>query len=130
MITIPKKVEYSILFISFLAKNNGETVSLAEVAKKLNLPYRFLGQLASALKTAEIITSKEGKSGGYSLSNGWKDRTLYDLLDALGENKHMVKCLSPNEKCAREAKCEIRKIWDKIETSFVKELRNIKLAEI
>ena len=130
MITIPKKVEYSIVLISFLAKNNGETVSLAEVAKKLNLPYRFLGQLASALKAAEIIVSKEGKSGGYSLSPGWKNRTLYDLLDALGENKHMVKCLSPDEKCARAAKCEIRQIWDKIETSFVKELRNIKLAEI
>ena len=130
MITIPKKVEYSILFISFLAKNNGKIVSLAEVATKLNLPYRFLGQLASALKTAEIIMSKEGKSGGYSLSPDWENRTLYDLLDALGENKHMVKCLSPNERCDREAKCEIRKIWDKIETSFIKELKNIKLAEI
>jgi len=130
MITIPKKVEYSIIFIGYLAKKDVKTVSLADVSKKLRLPYRFLGQLALALKSAGIIESKEGKSGGYFLSEGWDKKTLYDLLEALGENKHMVKCLGKGEECAREANCEIRNIWNKIENSFVKELKLIKLSEI
>jgi Rrf2 family protein len=130
MITIPKKVEYSIIFIAYLSKNGGKTVSLTDTAMRLNLPYRFLGQLAMALKKAKIVESKEGKSGGYFLIKGWEKKTLYDLLESLGENKHMVKCLGKGEDCARRANCEIRNVWGKIEKSFVAELKNIKLAEI
>lgn len=130
MIAISKKVEYSIILIGHLAKNNGETISLMDVSKKLILPYRFLGQLALALKDAGIVDSKEGKSGGYSLSQGWSKKSLYDLLEALDENKHMVKCLNHGEICARESKCTMRKLWNKLETGLEKELKLIKLTEI
>lgn len=129
MITIPKKVEYSIILIAFLAKNRDELVSLAYVAKKLKLPYRFLGQLASKLKEVGIVQSREGKSGGYELVDGWRDRTLYDLMEALGENKRMVKCLG-DEECSRVANCQLKKIWNRVEDSFVRELKMIKLEEI
>jgi len=130
MITISKKVEYSILLVSYLAKYKGETVSLADVAKRILLPYRFLGQLASALKKGGIIESREGKMGGYSMSPGWESKSLYDLLDALGENKHMVKCLAGKVVCKRAADCQIKGVWDKIEKSFVKELKLIKLSDL
>lgn len=130
MITISKKVEYSILLVSFLAKNKGETVSLADVAKKISLPYRFLGQLAGALRKGGIIESREGKMGGYSLSNGWEEKSLYDLLESLGENKHMVKCLAGKVACERAADCQIKGVWDKIEKSFTKELKLIKLSDL
>lgn len=130
MITVPKKVEYSIVFIAYLVRNKGKTVSLSDASKKLHLPYRFLGQLAMALKAARIVDSKEGKTGGYNLVDGWSKKNLYDLLESLGENKHIVKCLDPNEKCVRAAKCEMKNIWDKVETNFVKQLKTIKLAQI
>jgi Rrf2 family protein len=130
MITISKKVEYSIILISYLAKREGETVSLADVSQKLGLPYRFLGQLAGALKSGGLVDSREGKSGGYSLNEGWRGKTLYDLLEALGENKHMVKCLAGDRVCEREADCGLKKVWNKMEDSFTKELKLIKLADL
>ena len=130
MITISKKVEYSIILVTYLAKHRGETTSLADVAGKLLLPYRFLGQLAGALKNGGIIDSREGKSGGYSLSRGWEKKSIYDLLEALGENKHMVKCLAGKVKCAREADCQLKGVWDKLERSFTKELKMIKLSDL
>jgi Rrf2 family protein len=130
MITISKKVEYSFIFVSYLAKHEEETVSLADAARKLRLPYRFLGQLAGALKSGGLVDSREGKSGGYSLNRGWREKSLYDLLDALGENKHMVKCLAGNAACARAEDCELREVWSKIENSFEKELKLIKLSDL
>lgn len=130
MITISKKVEYSIILISYLAKHKGEVVSLADVSQKLLLPYRFLGQLAGSLRNGGLIESREGKSGGYSLKKGWEGKSLYDLLEALGENKHMVKCLAGNVVCAREADCQLRGVWDKMEKSFTKELKLIKLSDL
>jgi DNA-binding IscR family transcriptional regulator len=68
--------------------------------------------------------------GGYSLNKGWEKKSLYDLLEVLGENKHMVKCLAGDVVCAREAGCRLRGVWGKIEKSFSKELKLIKLADL
>ena len=129
MITIPKKVEYSIILIAYLAKNRENKVSLTKVAQKLSLPYRFLGQLAVKLKDAGIVTSREGKSGGYELVSGWDQKSVYDLMRALGENKRMVQCLGDVE-CSRVADCQLKKIWNRVEDSYIKELKLIKLADI
>ena len=130
MITIPKKVEYSVVLLSYLAKNPEITVSLSEAAEKLALPYRFLGQLAMALKKGGIIDSKEGKSGGYSLATGWKEKSLYDVMEALGENKHLVECWSNESGCARLGKCQFTKVWKKVEDGMVKEMQSISLLSM
>lgn len=129
MITISKKVEYSIVLISFLSKNKDKNVSLTEAAKKLFLPYRFLGQVAMDLRSGGIIESQEGKNGGYRLSKNWNKKTLYDLLEALGENKAMVTCLG-DKGCNRIESCGLKKIWEKMEKSWNLELKKVKLEEI
>ncbi|HAP37576.1 hypothetical protein A2574_00160 [Candidatus Shapirobacteria bacterium RIFOXYD1_FULL_38_32] len=129
MISISKKVEYSISLITYLSKFEGKIISLKDASRELGLPYRFLAQLASSLKQGGLLESKEGKTGGYNLEKGWKSRNIYDLVKALGENDHMVKCLA-GEKCVREAKCSAKLIWQKLETVFVDELKNIKLSEL
>jgi len=130
MITISKKVEYSIDLLSFLIKSGNKTVSLMEVSKKTGLPYRFLGQVAIDLRRGGIIEGREGKMGGYVLIEGWKDKTLFDLLTALGENKGMVKCLASGGQCSRQESCKMRNIWQKLELNFLDDLKKIKLNEI
>lgn len=130
MITISKRVEYAIELMSFLIKTGDEVVSLMEVSKKTDLPYRFLGQVAIDLRKGGIIEGREGKMGGYILKSGWKDKTLYDLLDVLGENKGMVKCLEHEGVCSREDGCKMKNIWQKLEEDFKNDLKKIKLSEI
>jgi len=129
MITIPKKVEYSIVFISYLVKNQEKTVSLKDAAQNLVLPYSFLSKLATLLTNGGLIISQEGKSGGYKLAPNWQQKSIYDLLVILGENKAMVNCLG-SKSCARSGKCSIQNIWQQIETSWQQELKKIKLSQI
>lgn len=129
MITVSKKVEYSIVFLSFLSRNKDKNISLTEAAKKLRLPYRFLGQLASLLKANGLIESREGKSGGYRLNSGWDKRSLFDLLEALDENKPIVNCLG-GRGCIRVDNCSLKKIWEKVEKSWYLELKKVKLSDI
>lgn len=126
MITIPKKVEYSLVFINFLHNLGDKSVSLSKAANNLVLPYRFLGQIAVDLKQAGILTSKEGKNGGYCLAKPWKDKTVYDLIDALGEKKEVVRC----EGCGRSSNCRIKRVMNEIEDSFLNELKKIKLSNL
>lgn len=130
MITVPKKVEYSVAFLVYLVGARGKIRSLTEVSRDLQLPYRFLGQIAMDLKGAGIVDSREGKTGGYSLNLDWEKKSLYDLLEALGENKRLVKCLQPDVDCPREAECQMKRLWGRVENSFVNELKKVKLKDI
>ena len=129
MMAISKKVEYSIVFISYLSHNKGKNITITQVAKNLKLPYSFLGQIAINLKNGGIIESKEGKSGGYQLSRGWEKKSIYDLLEAMGENKAIVTCLG-DKNCIRIKDCRMKKIWEKIEKGWFLELKKIKLGEV
>ncbi len=126
---VSKKVEYSIVFISYLSHNKGKNITISQAAKILKLPYSFLGQVAVNLKSGGIIEASEGKSGGYRLIKSWKKKTLFDLFEALGENKAIVTCLG-DKGCLRVKNCKMKKIWEKIEKSWFLELKKIKLGEI
>lgn len=130
MITIPKKMEYSVELVSYLSRKKDKTISLSEIAKNSGLPYRFLGQLTTLLKRGEILESKEGKSGGYTLAVGWRDKTLLDLVKILKINRGLVRCLGENGTCVRADKCKMRRMWSKLENQFLKNLDKIKLDEI
>lgn len=129
MITIPKKVEYSAILISYLAHEGTRTVPLKEISQKMLLPYRFMGQLANQLKQAGILESKEGMGGGYRLREDWQKKNVYDLIEALKENKHLVKCLG-GVACKRLDKCRMQKLWMRLENDFVDQLKAISLSEV
>lgn len=130
MISVSKKVEYGVEIIAYLAKNAGKTMSLSEAARDLQLPYRFLGQVAARLRRGEIIKGREGKNGGYVLTENWKKKNIYDLLEAFGENKGLVGCLGEDGDCVRAGGCYLRGVWRKVETGIYNELKKIKLDEI
>lgn len=131
MVTISKKTEYALMLVMFLAKNDkNEKVSLLAVSSELGLPYRFLSQMASVMKNGGLLVSKEGRSGGYRLANGWQKFSLYDLIVLLGEDRNMVECLCGNGKCKMSTECKLKTVWKKLETGFVAELRQIKLVDL
>ena len=130
MVTVSKRIEYGLAFVLFLSKDRGVLLSLKEAAEILGLPYRFLGKIATDLREAGIIESKEGKNGGYKLGEGWGERSVYDFLEALGENKRMVACLSGESDCGREKGCKIKGLWLGVERALTDELKRVKLSEI
>jgi Rrf2 family nitric oxide-sensitive transcriptional repressor len=129
MIKVSKKVEYGLFLVKYLSESRDESISLREVALKTKLPYRYLAKIAVNLKTGGIMESREGKSGGYSLAKDWQSRSLFDLIESLGEDKLMVECLSGNCGMAKRG-CRLQSIWQKMEDGWVEELKKIKLLEI
>lgn len=128
MIAVSKKIEYSLEFISYLSKFEAKLIPLSQVSRDLKIPYRFLGQLAILLGAGGIVTAREGKNGGYRLTEKWKQKTLYEVMEVLEENKRLVKCLGGD--CSRMGVCKMAKVWKRVEQSFVSELKKIKLEDL
>lgn len=90
MINVSAKTEYACLaiFDLALAYASGEPQQLRRIAEAHDIPSNFLAQILSQLKTAGVVTSTRGASGGYRLAIPPEEITMWDIVCVMeGEAK-------------------------------------------
>ena len=95
-----------------LTENYGKgPISISEIARKQNIPLKYLEQLIIPLKKAELITSVRGKKGGHMLSRDPEEISLWEVLEVLESKMSFVDCLVDEQACDNTANCPIRPVW-------------------
>jgi Rrf2 family cysteine metabolism transcriptional repressor len=108
MVHISKRSEYGIQFLTLLAKRNSDLpVSIATASEELQLPYRFLSQIASDLKKSGVLKSKEGIKGGYTLVAEPDQLTVKQIVELLDGPIGVVDCCQ-GKPCERFAQCDFK----------------------
>lgn len=106
MLNITKQSDYAMLFVSYLIGKKDRYVPLSKLIKETNMPQRFLARIAAELVKKGVVESKEGKVGGYKLSQKAQDTSLYDFLKIFEGELSFVKCSKPDYKCPWEYMCK------------------------
>ncbi len=104
MLTITRQSDYGILLISYLAGKDNY-VPLSKIVKEIKLPSRFLARIAAKLAKSKIIVSREGKIGGYKLTDKVNTLTLYQYLKIFEKDIALTKCADLRYKCPWEKLC-------------------------
>ena len=112
---LSKRSEYGLLFLVSLAQpSNHKYKSIRIISEEKDLPYRFLSQIASELKKAKLINSKEGKGGGYYLMKKPEDIKVTDIIAVLDEPIGLVDC-QRHKGCKKKDTCTLYPVWKKIQ---------------
>lgn len=117
---LSKKTRYAMLALTRLAKEYGNgAILISEIAKSENLPQRFLENILQELKKLGIVSSRQGKSGGYYLIHDPSEVKLVTVIRHFEGTIAMMYCISeksyqPCEFCKDEDTCQIRKVFKKI----------------
>ncbi len=133
MFHISTKGDYGLLLLSTLAENQAKgknKISLREVVAQKKLPLKYLGEIAAELKKAGIITSKEGRDGGYSLAKTPSEISLIDVLEALEGKVAPVKCCSKEKTCSIQSTCSVKSTWEEAANMMRDFLKNKSLADV
>lgn len=79
------KTEYACLAVMELAKfyGSGDVVRLKDIAEEHDIPSKFLVQILLQLKSAGLVTSTRGASGGYQLIRDPAELTLCDVMSTV-----------------------------------------------
>ena len=79
---VSAKTEYACIAVLELAvrHGNGEPVRIRDIADVHQIPSRFLVQILLQLKTAGLVNSIRGASGGYQLAKEPSEITLADVM--------------------------------------------------
>lgn len=87
------------------------SVSLSEVARRQDISVDYLRQILLKMKSAGLVRSSRGRSGGYALSRPPEKLNALEILEVLGEELAPVFCVRMPEECERAEKCSTHPLW-------------------
>ena len=125
-VKLSREEQYGIMALVDLAYNlNGGPAQVRQIAKRQNIPQRFLEQIFAKLRQAGVVSGKRGPRGGYSLARSSQDIKLEDVMRAL-----RPKLQSNTREGVAMLSGLIENMWTEIEGSFQTTLRGVSLANL
>ncbi len=130
MLAITKQSDYGLILVSYIYKKEG-LVRLSDLIKATQLPQRFLARIAAELVKNGLLTSKEGKNGGYLITPKIKTISLYDYLLIFENDVVVSSCVDEHYECKYENICNHKSfIKKRLNVVLTKELKKIKLLQL
>lgn len=125
-VKLSREEQYGIMALVDLAYNlNGGPAQVRQIAKRQQIPQRFLEQIFAKLRQADVVVGKRGPRGGYSLAKDPNDIKLEAVMQAL-----RPKLQEDNRENAPALADLIDTVWSEIEDSFQATLRNVSLKNL
>ena len=116
------------------SKDNDTVMPIQIIARDEKIPRRFLEQILNDLKSAKIVQSKRGLSGGYRLSKSPDQITLAQVVRHIEGPLAPISCVSENfyQKCScpDEAKCPIRSVMKEVRDAVSKIAEQVTIADL
>lgn len=132
MLRLPKKIEYAILAMQYIASHSDKIVSAKELSEELNLAYEFLSKTLQSMIKSGLVMSQQGVRGGYSLTKSPEETSLSDVITALSERTSIVSCFSLEEEssCKRSTNCALQFPMKQIQSDIDTIFSNTTIADL
>ena len=130
---ISYKSDYALKTLLELALNyNKGVVSINDLAKKGDIPYKFLEQVLLTLKKGGFVDSKRGMSGGYYLAKSPDNITLGEAIRFIEGPIEPLICASKKryDECKDFNTCVLKDIWRQVYTATSMVIDSITFAEL
>jgi Rrf2 family protein len=106
------KVRYGLRAILQVADAyGGEPVPVSAISQTQEISGKYLEQVIGALRRAELVLSRKGVRGGYTLARDPAEISLWEIISALDNQTALVDCVIEPEVCDRADDCLTRSIW-------------------
>lgn len=114
---INRETDYAIRAVLCLAQAGGSaSASTSEVARTMDIPYRFLRKLVRPLVRSGIVSSRRGKGGGLTLKRKPSEISLLDVVQAFAPAAtKLSRCVDGRSRCARMGYCTVHRELEQVQ---------------
>jgi Rrf2 family protein len=129
---ITYKGDYALKTILNLALHYGESpVVINDLAKRADIPTKFLEQILLDLKRGGFVESRRGKIGGYLLARAPSQIRLGEVIEFIDGPVEPIACVDKSySSCNDKDKCVFRGIWQQITESTTRIIHNITFEDL
>lgn len=89
---LSKTAEYALRTVACLAGDAGEAASADLLCDQTKVPRRYLHKVLQGLVRAELVRSRSGPGGGYSLARSTDEITILDVVNAVAPLERIRHC--------------------------------------
>ncbi len=116
MMKVSTKGRYALrLMLDLAQQENGELVTIKNIAARQGISEKYLEQIIAALKRAGYVKSLRGAQGGYRLAKEPAEYTVGMILRLTEGNMAPVTCLEDEvNECERADTCISVKLWSMV----------------
>lgn len=127
---LTKNTDYAVRALVLIALGDREAVSAASISRKEKIPYAYLRRILNELKEKGVLSSTEGKGGGFVLAGKAADVRLTDVMKIFQGEMHLTGCMFRKKICHNRAKCVMRAKLLDIEKKVLKEIEGVTIQSI
>jgi Rrf2 family protein len=132
---LSRRAKYGLKAALAIARaSDGTPLHIADLARDEGIPPKFLEQILLDLKAADVLRSKKGRGGGYTLARPADAISVAELVRVLDGPLAPTSCVSVNfyrrcEECADPPTCGIRLVMKDVRDAIAAILDTVTLAE-
>jgi Rrf2 family protein len=133
---LSNKTKYALKAIQVLAKEYGQgPILISEIARRENIPAKFLELILLEMKNQGILQSKKGKGGGYFLARPPHSVTVGQVVRMIEGPLAPLPCVSRTSymrcrECRDERSCGIRIVMKDVRDATARILDSTTLADV
>ena len=132
---ISARDEYACSAVLELALNfdTESPIRVQDIAQRQGIPMKFLFQIMQILKRVDIVRSRRGTEGGYTLTRTPGQITVGEVIRAMSGPFVQLSCLDSGNSAADRGKqnpCQFKPIWAEVDRAIGGVLNNITFEEL
>jgi Rrf2 family transcriptional regulator, cysteine metabolism repressor len=108
-------------------------VRVQDIAQRQAIPLKFLFQIMQVLKRVDIVRSKRGTEGGYTLARHPREITVGDVIRNVSGPFVQLSCLDSSnflDNCERQTNCHFKPIWADVDRAIASVLNNVTFEDL
>jgi Rrf2 family protein len=129
---VSKRTDYAARALLALAIENRGPMKLEEIARRTVVPQSVLEQVMPVLRTAGIVRSERGPSGGYRLNKPPAEITLERVVRLFQGQLAPIGCATRShaEPCPMTLECSMREVWEDVRDATITILGRTTFADL
>lgn len=127
---LTSRTEYAVRAMLDLARLEGGQATAKEIAKRQDIPPKFLPQIMVDLSRAGLVQGTRGSGGGVRLAVDPKRVTVRRIVDAIEGPMALYTCLEEGGVCRRQGNCEVQHVWAWAQSRFLRALEEFSLYDL
>ncbi len=131
MVHLPRQVEYALMVLAEMhAGHPGELFSVRALAETLGIPYDVTAKAMQGMNRAGILSSTQGKQGGYRIASDLRTVSLDALVEAVAAPPALTACLIHGGHCDYHDRCSIRTSIARLDSRVRKLFKDVSVFDL
>jgi Rrf2 family protein len=128
---LTRRADYAIRTSICLAREgSAEWLAARDIARRMDVPPRFLPQIMQDLVHAGLVESSLGRGGGYRLARAPGAVSLLDVIEAVEGDARRRTCVLSSGACDADRPCDVHEFFASAQDALLERLSMATVADV